>query len=304
MYRAVSSTFHDPELEDPIEDSEDAMSINGDADATAVFEEHQDSIMPSHDDVLATAKQWGMTTEELEMVLENTQRVSDIPLPAKDPKWKPPPKHVLQQPFQSEYLSPRADGLNEYIFALSDPSYRKVVGLLVKKYKDGTQQQVNTTSLSACFNTLLWLTHTTVLQAVAEGNIAQKYFNDKTTRLVLDFLSHESASLRVRPGVYCNAIGNRSNGEFLSADEVCQVLDIMSIYVQARDSALIRKLDNIINPKNSHHRLRYARTSRASGQISKFIKAARERRLRMGQGLRTGTPLPCSILEFGVGLDI
>lgn len=238
------------------------------------------------------------------MALENTQRVSNLPVPPKDPKWKPPPKEVLQQPFQFASLSPRADGLNEYITALKDPSYRKVVDLLVDKYRDGTRKQIHSSSLSACFNALLWLTHTTILQAVAEGNIAQKYFNDKSTHLILDFLSHESAALRVRPGVYCNAIGNRINGDFLSTNEVCQVLDIMSIYIQGRDSALGCKLDNTINPKQGGGRLRYVTSSRASTQISKFIKAARRRCLGMGTNLHKDTPLPCSILEFGFGLDI
>lgn len=255
--------------------------------------------------MLATAEQWDMPQGEVDAFLQNALSVSNIiPVSADDTTWEPPNKKVLREPFESKYLSERADGLNEYIEALHDPSLRDLIGLLAKMYKNGTQQQFDDDSLTSGIHCLLCQMHGPILRAVVEGNIAQQYFSDAKIRLVLDCLSHESATLRIRPGVHCTTIGDRDSGEFLSFIEVCQVLDTMSLYVEAQDQELVCKLDRIFSPKHSIDPLRYVPDPRASGQITKFVESTRERCTKMVSTASLDLPLPSSILEFEFAIDL
>lgn len=263
------------------------------------------SLIPSRQDVVATAEQWELPPSELDMLLQNALSVSNImPVSADDPRWEPPSKQVLQEPFESRHLTKRKDGLNEIIEAIHDPSSRKLVDLLVRKYKEGTQQQFNDAWLSAGFQSLLYQINSPILRAVVQGNIAQQYVNDVKTRLVLDHLVHESATLRVRPGVYCSTVGDRDNGNFLSVIEVCKVLETMSLCVNDQDHELTYKLDNLIGPRHFVHRLRYAPNPRASFQITKFIKMARARYTNIIDTASLDEPLPNSMLDFEFALDL
>jgi hypothetical protein len=206
-------------------------------------------MLPSREDVVATAKVWDIPVAELDEIHEISLMVSNMPTRVRDQTTKPPKRNILQQPFQSEKLSQRLDGLNEYINALGDPSLEALLQLLIKDHQNSSRQQISVVNSKGVFSNILWATHSLVLQAVAEGNIAQKYFSDENTRLLLDYLAQESAATRVRPGIYCNAIGNKHNGEFLSTKQTCQVLDIMELYVKSQDRELVQTLDNLINLK-------------------------------------------------------
>lgn len=203
-----------------------------------------------------------------------------------------------------EGLRLRLDGYDKWIKASKEETPCSLLDLLVNEYRSGNQQQTNHDALLGSFSSVLFSTHSAVLEAILEGNISQKYFTDPSTRSVLDFLSAESAAHRVRPGIYCNAIGSANTGEFLTIEELENTLRLMKIYLDGTDDDQIKKIDNAMSRQYKLGKRRYIENNRAACQIRIFINATKARIAVIARSLDPRSPLPLSILEFGYGVDV
>ncbi|THX69997.1 hypothetical protein D6D05_08795 [Aureobasidium pullulans] len=254
-------------------------------------------------DIVYAAKDWDIPTSKLSQIIQDAQGISKdintVPLKA----TAKPILGILQSPLDRERITPRLDKINKWIEATKEPANFSLIDLLAGSHQSGNKQQVSGEALKGSFATILAAVHSQVLVAVLEGRIAQQYFSDPNTRLVLDHLSAESATQRVRPGIYCNAIGHKTTGSFLTVGETYQVLDAMSLYTRNVNTRHCTQIDSAIRP-NTRTPRRYIRSGRAERQIRIFTSATRARVEIMAQNLGLDDTLPSSILEFGYGMDV